>query len=300
MLLPIYRFGKDEIPEKGNCYVIAENGLFIRKDTGLVQAFVRVDGISSLDTVVPTAKLRTPLIPAKDVARAYLFFRKVYRLYRCEAIVFLFYNKEDKRFYLMPPTQKVSSAGLDYEYDPKSCPEGYRLIGDIHSHCGFGAFHSGVDREDEDGADGIHITIGNVNNPYPSISASLVVNKTRFQMNPAKVILGIREMPLLQRQIEGVKRFLGIERVENYENPAQEMPIALLAEESMEKPRRMFSAGSQSRWDFILPDNMDYRNIPVPKEWLKNVSIKKQSFTTHYDENSFNPVKNFTYAGAGK
>ena len=45
-LFPIYCYEEgDELPEKGNYYVIGKNGIFLHKDTGIVRALVKVDRI---------------------------------------------------------------------------------------------------------------------------------------------------------------------------------------------------------------------------------------------------------------
>ena len=45
--------------------------------------------------------------------------------------------------------------------------EGFRSLGSIHSHCSISAGQSGTDHEDEIRQDGIHITIGKIDeNPY--------------------------------------------------------------------------------------------------------------------------------------
>lgn len=51
------------------------------------------------------------------------------------------------------------------EYD-KLLSDGYELIGTIHSHCDFAAFHSGVDDADEINFDGLHITVGKLTKGY--------------------------------------------------------------------------------------------------------------------------------------
>lgn len=51
------------------------------------------------------------------------------------------------------------------EYE-KLLNDGYELIGTIHSHCDFAAFHSGVDDADEINFDGLHITIGKLTKGY--------------------------------------------------------------------------------------------------------------------------------------
>jgi len=65
------------------------------------------------------------------------------------------------------------------------------MIGTIHSHCDFSAFHSGTDQADESTFDGIHITLGHVNRNDFSIVASLAFSDNRFPKAIADVCEGL-------------------------------------------------------------------------------------------------------------
>jgi hypothetical protein len=62
---------------------------------------------------------------------------------------------------------------------------GYVVFGDIHSHCDFGAFHSGTDDADERHGlgDGLHITIGRLGHISKDYSARWMLMGTAY---PAK------------------------------------------------------------------------------------------------------------------
>ena len=69
--------------------------------------------------------------------------------------------------------------------------ENFLCVGTIHSHCDFGAFHSGTDIGDEEDFDGLHVTFGHNNLVEFSISATIVVNGNRLQVDPLEVLEGI-------------------------------------------------------------------------------------------------------------
>ena len=69
--------------------------------------------------------------------------------------------------------------------------DGYTMIGDIHSHANFSAFHSGIDDKDEQSFDGLHITIGNNGDAEVSISTSIVSNGQRFIADAGDYVNGI-------------------------------------------------------------------------------------------------------------
>ena len=133
-----------------------------------------------------------------------MFFRRVWYQYKGEAEVNLLYSKADKKYKLVARPQNVSGGGVSYspkirgEEDPvevqfysEQRKQGWLRVGTIHSHCDFGAFHSGTDTHDEEHQDGVHITCGNVNRKHFSMVASLVCNGNRFQVDPENVVFGI-------------------------------------------------------------------------------------------------------------
>ncbi len=181
-----------KLPKKGTYYVVAKNGIFLRKETGLIEAFVKVEGISPLQEISVSAKIKIPKIRAKDIASIVAFFRAVYEEYASEAIILIHYSRELKSFHLVCPEQRVCGASV--EYDAHERMEGHQLIGSVHSHHSMGAFHSGTDITDESAFDGLHITIGSLHKLSFSVVASVVVNNNRFPMNPKDVISGFRQV----------------------------------------------------------------------------------------------------------
>lgn len=181
-----------KLPKKGTYYVVAKNGIFLRKETGLIDAFVKVEGIAPLREISVFAKLKIPKIPAKHIAHIVVFFRAVYEKYQSEAIILVHYSSKLKRFCLVCPQQIVSGACVEYGANERV--DGYQLVGSIHSHSSMGAFHSGTDITDESAFDGLHITIGSLHKPFFSVVTSVAVNNNRFPMNPKNVISGIRQV----------------------------------------------------------------------------------------------------------
>ena len=276
-MIRIYIMGKDKIPENETCYIVGKDGIYMQKNTGLIKAVVKVPSISSLAEVKTGAELKTPKIPAKEIARALLFFRRIYKRYHTEAMVLLYYNKEDQRFYTVAPPQQTSGAGVDYETNAACSPgKEYRLIGSIHSHSDFRAFHSGTDTHDEADFDGVHITIGHVDDLYFDIAISLVVNNNRFLLSPEETILKIKPVNIhTHRKHRKDVRYFGIERVSSF------LDVDLTSNSISNNSGLVddiesygFEEKHSLRWDLVLPENMDYRNIFVPDFWMENVSKK--------------------------
>lgn len=185
-----------ELPADGTYFVVAGNGLWLRKDTGIVKAFVPVEHISVLDDLDVTTQVdcSLPQIPAKLIWQIKTFFRQVVERIRTEANVILYYNEQAKEYKLIIPKQTVSHAGVEYRrknmiHEPGM--EGFLRVGTIHSHCDFGAFHSPTDEHDERDFDGLHVTFGNNHLDIFTISASIVVNGFRRKVDPLKFIGGV-------------------------------------------------------------------------------------------------------------
>jgi hypothetical protein len=190
---PIYLYAKDmELPQTGNYYVVAGNGSFVHKDTGLVSCFVPVDTIAVLPDLKtsPIVASGLPRIPAEAVFRTKQFFQEVVRRWKTEAIVLPYFNLETKEYWVEPPAQMLSPCSVRY-HRPKFGYAGWLRVATIHSHNNFEAFHSGVDVHDEDDSDGVHITFGDNDKEVFTITASIVVNGYRLQIDPLQILDGI-------------------------------------------------------------------------------------------------------------
>ena len=181
--------GTQEMPDDDILYIVCKEGTYLKKKLGIMESITPVKNISILETVEMMATMHIKPIPGTKFAPVIDFFRKVYDEHRGEAIVLLFYNEEKKTYKIVAPSQEVSSAGVDYTR--AITIDGYIMVGDIHSHANFSAFHSGVDDADEKSFDGLHITIGNNGDNEVSISASIVSNGQRFICNPEDYINGV-------------------------------------------------------------------------------------------------------------
>ncbi len=183
----IYLHDSEDIPEDDICYIVAKDGIYLKKKMGIMESIAKVDKISMLKEITPTACLNIPMFPANLFAKVIEFFKAVYKMHRAEAIVLLFYNQETENFKVIPPNQKVNGGECEYERDIQI--EDYVLLGDIHSHGSMSAFHSPIDdRDEKTDNDGLHITIGNVFADDVTISLSIIANGTRFIGEPEEYI----------------------------------------------------------------------------------------------------------------
>lgn len=279
-MFPVYILdGKTQLPQKGTFYIVAKDGIFLSKDTGLIRAIVKVSGISFLQQMEVKAELRLPQVPSVVLAEALLFFRRVYEKHESEAIVLLYYSAQENQYLIDAPKQQVDGASVHYEPLGKFTVGGYQLIGTIHSHPSFQAFHSGTDVDDEKYFDGIHITIGRVDTPYFTISCTVAVNNNRFVLDPEKLIIGLSKVDYQPpRVFYSYKRPLGVPRKKAKEFSFGEKTFDWLSDlalgVSYYQPAAQF-------FDLVLPDGLDYRNCQFPHKWLDRV-YKKKAYTAAF------------------
>lgn len=196
-LYPIYLYEEGmELPKEGKYYIVTANGIWFRKETKVGSGLVKVQGIPWLEKVDATLALQLPKIPGIIVAQAKAFFERVFQVHKAEAYVTLMYSSKLNQYRLWCPKQTVTSASVNYDRTDQPdfaerAQEDWQMVGTIHSHCDFGAYHSGTDVGDEATFDGIHITIGHVNRKQFSMAASIAFNNQREQMEPENCCLGV-------------------------------------------------------------------------------------------------------------
>jgi hypothetical protein len=191
----IYQEGMS-LPKEGTYFVVSGNGLWMHKDTGIVSCFVKVDNISFLPDLNASTEVncRLPKIPARLVWRIKNFFRAVVQKHHAEAEVNLYFSKIKGEFRVHIPEQVVSTGSVNYKRIAATHMPGmedFLRVGTIHSHCDFGAFHSGTDVGDEEDFDGLHCTFGHNDKDEFTISASVVVNGFRSKIDPSTVLEGV-------------------------------------------------------------------------------------------------------------
>jgi len=247
--LNIYINNGEEIPSDDTCYIIGKNGIYLKKTLDLIESLTPVDKISFLEDVQTFAKIKIPKLPIKLFANILGFFRDVYKLYSSESVVLLYYNKNDKSYKVFVPEQEVSCASLSYKSD--NTIQNYLLVGSIHSHANMSAFHSGTDVHDEEKFDGLHITIGKVNdNEFFDVCGSIAVNGMRVVIDPMEYVDGLEAR-------EYTNFFPTMFR------PGFEINDGI----------KLYKKDVKSNTGYVL--NTIEENFKYPDKWLKKVSKKE-------------------------
>ena len=167
-------------PDNGPFYLKADEGDYIHRET-------------QIGTVLlPVAKAKFPKlgrvgykdgmfnwtqekVPADIISQAHNFFARIFEKHHSEAEVLITMNDETKEFRLFVPYQRVSHMGVKSIHEPSHISRGWNVVGTLHSHCDFGAFHSSTDSGDASDMDGVHFTIGKVNSEQPEIVAMVTM-----------------------------------------------------------------------------------------------------------------------------
>lgn len=255
--------GQVEMPKDDVFYIVAKEGVFLKKKLGIMESIAPVDNISILDSVSTMAKLHIRRIPGKTFGKVINFFKAVYAEHRSESIVLLFYSEEKKRYKIFPPRQKVTAASLDYNRG--ITVDGMSMIGTIHSHGGMSAFHSGTDDDDEKSFDGLHITIGDVDDVDVSISASIIANGYRFMVDPNTYITNLN----LVKDVDKTETGFGtkVYRMIN-------------GKMTLDKKASQKSSYSYRKFDKRYMVNVPEEQQRFNKKWLD--VVEKGSYTYHY------------------
>jgi len=244
-----------DIPNDETCYIIAKGGIYLKKKLDLIESITPVNNISFLEDIPTFAKINISKITTRIFGNILGFFREVYKLYKSEAIVLIYYNKNTKFYKVLAPDQEVSNASLKYEAPPT--PKDHILIGTIHSHGNMQAFHSGTDKGDEENFDGIHMTIGKLNaENFFDVCGSIVVNGMRVPIIPENYVHGLERReytPYFQSMFKPSFEFINNEK--HYKNTVKTLEGYVLN-------------GTKEDYDFN-------------KKWLDKV--KETVYTRSYD-----------------
>ncbi|MDO8571281.1 MAG: Mov34/MPN/PAD-1 family protein [bacterium] len=187
-----------EMPPDDIHYVIARNGIFLRKKNSWIDAVVRVKQIAILDPQETSAHILLPPIPALVMGEVIAFFQEVYREYTSEAAVLLHFS-ERLGWAFSVPEQHASAAHVSY--NARERLEGYQCMGTMHSHGYLEAYHSPTDQNDESEFDGIHITVGRLSHEKSSFTLDMeaVVNGNRFKQDPLRLLEGVEIQEEMQK-----------------------------------------------------------------------------------------------------
>lgn len=145
-----------------------DNGIYEPVVTPLFTTFRKVSEIVEAESLTPTWNgKKIPLHMWKEILA---FMKQSYDELKSETLVYLFYDEAAPQpwLYWVPPqetagmTVKSSPDHPDYIKQRAAYPD--TMFGTVHHHCSSSAFQSGTDEADEVNREGLHFTVGKLNN----------------------------------------------------------------------------------------------------------------------------------------
>ncbi len=178
-LFPIIAADESAVEEVSlPAFVVARDGLYLRKRSLLGLSQVQVDEVAHLPAAREYLEYALPKVPASLMSEVVGFFRAIWSRQRSEALVLL--SWDGSAFGLIVPEQRAGAASVKHRLETSDVPSGAHLVGSIHSHGALSAGASLTDEADEADFDGIHVVVGDVDQRRPSYSAAIVVDGRRF------------------------------------------------------------------------------------------------------------------------
>ena len=180
--------------EKTISFIPAQDGrVYERRVTGAGEFITPTSGVRYLDDIKAGFAPALPLIP-------YGLMEQAVTLFRClmddgkggcplEALVHIYWDREEKRFFLHVPTQKVGKEFVDAVLDDDDWlnDERYLHYADLHSHNDMPAEFSPTDDRDER-ANRVYMVMGRLNRYYPELSVRVCNGGHFCEISPAQVL----------------------------------------------------------------------------------------------------------------
>lgn len=179
--------------EKTISFIPAQDGrVYERRVTGAGEFITPTSGVRYLDNIRAGFAPALPLIP-------YSLMEQAVTLFRClmdngkggcplEALVHIYWDREEKRFFLYVPTQTVGKEFVDAVLDDDLLnDERYLHYADLHSHNDMPAEFSPTDDRDER-ANRVYMVMGRLNRYYPELSVRVCNGGHFCEISPAQVL----------------------------------------------------------------------------------------------------------------
>jgi len=185
-------------PDDTFFYVMTGDGLFVCRNHKFFRSCVPArrwpSALARQDTFL---KVAYPKMPRAMIERIVGFFSVVADMHNSEAGVLLAWDEPAQRLHVVVPDQvatvsrnwygDVFPIGLKYEW-PADLPDGWVILGDVHSHVDHWPNPSYIDDLDETHRAGVHVVIGRIRSEPPEFHIEAVVDGQRFVLRPDQIM----------------------------------------------------------------------------------------------------------------
>jgi len=199
-LTPIYLKTQPRMawPDDTFFYVMTADGLFVCRNHRFFRSCVPAPRWpSALARQETFLKVAYPKMPRAMIERIVGFFSAVADRHNSEAGVLLAWDEPAQRLHVVVPDQvatvsrnwfgDVFPIGLKYEW-PTELPDGWVIVGDVHSHVDHWPNPSYIDDLDETHRAGVHVVVGRIRSEPPEFHVEAVVDGQRFTLRPDQIM----------------------------------------------------------------------------------------------------------------
>lgn len=179
-----------EESDKVICIIPARDGnVYEMRKTPMGRFVTKAKGLTELSEISAGFNSALPLIPFELLREVIAFFRYFMKDgIELEALVHIYWNKNDEQYHIVVPKQEVSKAYISATFSLEDVldDESFIHFADIHSHNSMRAKFSSVDDTDEK-ATRVYAVIGRLDEYFPEISVR-ISNGGRFLPIPVSQI----------------------------------------------------------------------------------------------------------------
>lgn len=241
--------------------VIVKNEFFQEKEDYYVSYFQKIS--VPVAEKLPKVKWKCGKISQELWNQFVLFSLASYDKHKSESLVLFFFDTKNDEWDMWAPPQQTRGMTVelldkhkDYEEQRKQFSP--MLFGTGHHHCGASAFQSGTDEADERGKEGVHFTLGKLDNDILDIHARFVLDGKTYEVDISTIVEYPEEfdcIPYEDIKETTILRYLGDTTLENV-NEADlilevETMLGNVYKDSYEKPWRRDSQERSDRADEI-------------------------------------------------
>lgn len=247
-----------------------EGRLFKLVDTPLYTGYIEDRSIPCVKEE-PSFQWKGTKIPFALWQEIITFMLWSQRTHKQEAMLFLFYNRETNEWAIWVPPQepngmtvKTLSNHPTYDKGRKLFGRAWIQLGSVHHHCTSSAFQSGVDKSDEEGRDGLHITLGNLDKDQISIHLRQVLGGNMSPayvdnwLEPPEYVKLVPEYLVNMAFLEGV--FLSVEIVKGLEPSKEQKAQIILPTKKDQTPPHVLGSLSKRQREFDYAREASQKN----------------------------------------
>lgn len=157
------------------------------RNTEIGKFITPTSGDLMLSEVKPGFTSGLPLIPSDLMIKIFAFFRHfVSENCENEALLNIYWDKEEKQFVAYAPEQTTTKVSVDTKIDERFNTDRYIHYMDIHSHNTMNAFFSSIDDKDEK-ATRLYSVIGRLDKHNPQIRTRISNGGKFLNIDPAQI-----------------------------------------------------------------------------------------------------------------